>query len=504
MPATEREGFTAPTAPVDTSPSPQPSTESSSSSASTTVKTTPPTSTPTKAFEAPSVPATEREGFTAPTAPIDTSPSPQPSTTVKTTPPTSTPTVVHQKKREDLEGDVIVSYSKMKGRPPLPKSPIDPGEKWLHQDAFQAHANIRSNALPIAMKFLDDIFNPHNCSTEKLKDLEYGVVDMGVGGGFAAHFQLAASDWMRALASSNFSKPILILGKIKGYSTVPACDAYNQEWTCYFKYLSRCQEEMIKIGRRVGIPTFNPKNGMGLIPKQFEYLGMAWWWGVLQRRMFRLRDNILKSVLYEGYKFREELGFPLAPPVGGVHVRHGDKRIDGFAERTLKAELMAIRASPENLATSHNTRGYAVTHEHFMNISFDLYVASDDKIVITEAKNGGFMTSPIGVSQEASSKGVFSTLNGKARGTNHGYNASIEIITDIFYLSHCSTLVGTASSQVYRMAVDMSNASGILEHAVAVDYNSLGRIKGMSAKWGLVVPEDFQKPPDGVGQRRRA
>ena len=33
-------------------------------------------------------------------------------------------------------------------------------------------------------------------------------------------------------------------------------------------------------------------------------------------------------------------------------------------------------------------------------------------------------------------------------------------IKDIYYLSQCSTLVGSASSQVYRMAVDMSYASG--------------------------------------------
>ena len=51
------------------------------------------------------------------------------------------------------------------------------------------------------------------------------------------------------------------------------------------------------------------------------------------------------------------------------------------------------------------------------------------------------------------------------------------------------------------MAVDMSNASGILEHAVAIDYSNLGRIKGMSVKWGLPVPEDFQKPPENIGQR---
>ena len=304
---------------------------------------------------------------------------------------------------------------------------------------------------------------------------------------------------------------------MKGYSTIPACDPYEQDWRCYFKDLSPCQAQLIRDGKKVPTPVHDHKTS--LVPAQFEHLGLAWWWGILQRRMFRLRENVLevmnvlvtsvcrliipcplfflsfflsmiatKAVLHEGAKFREGLGFPLTPPVGGVHVRHGDKRIDGFAYRTLKSELLALKASPENLASINKTRGYAVTHEHFMDISFDLYVASDDKNVIAEARNGGFMTSPIGVSQDASDAGVFSTLSNE-KGSNLGYNATIEIVTDIFYLSHCSTLVGTASSQVYRMAVDMANASGILEYAVAIDHSSLPKIRGMSAKWGLPVPE---------------
>jgi hypothetical protein len=120
-----------------------------------------------------------------------------------------------------------------------------------------------------------------------------------------------------------------------------------------------------------------------------------------------------------------------------------------------------------------------------MNISLDLYIASDDRAVVVEAMNGGFMTSPLGVSQEVAAGGVFSALNSKSHTDSMGFNASLEIITvarffkptfyfinviiksafliiqDIYYLSQCSTLVGTASSQVFRMAVDMSNASGM-------------------------------------------
>lgn len=99
--------------------------------------------------------------------------------------------------------------------------------------------NNRSVAYEQAMIFLDKMMNPRNCT-----GATYAVVEMGIGGGFAAHFQLAASDWMRALVSFNFSIPVLIIGKIKGYSTVSACDKYDQDWRCFFEDLSNCQSEV--------------------------------------------------------------------------------------------------------------------------------------------------------------------------------------------------------------------------------------------------------------------
>jgi hypothetical protein len=72
-----------------------------------------------------------------------------------------------------------------------------------------------------------------------------------------------------------------------------------------------------------------------------------------------------------------------------------------------------------------------------------------------------------------------------------GYNASLEIITDIYFLSHCSTLVGIAASQIFRMSVGMSDARGILSYVAAMDYSQLGKILQMSAKYHLPVPEKF-------------
>ena len=66
-----------------------------------------------------------------------------------------------------------------------------------------------------------------------------------------------------------------------------------------------------------------------------------------------------------------------------------------------------------------------------MNISLDLYIASDDRSVILEAMNGGFMTSPVGISQEVANGGVFSALNSRGHADSMGFNASLEIITVI-------------------------------------------------------------------------
>jgi hypothetical protein len=103
----------------------------------------------------------------------------------------------------------------------------------------------------------------------------------------------------------------------------------------------------LKYGNRVGVP--NHDSAKRLIPREFSKLGLAWWWGVLQQRMFRLRDSVLLQVQNHNSSFRSGLGFPTEGPVGGVHVRHGDKKIDGFSFKTLHSELQVIKSSEDNL-----------------------------------------------------------------------------------------------------------------------------------------------------------
>jgi hypothetical protein len=119
-------------------------------------------------------------------------------------------------------------------------------------------------------------------------------------------------------------------------------------------------------------------------------------------------------------------------------------------------------------------------------------VASDDQEVLHDAHRYGMMiNSEIGVSQLAGQLGVEYHLKEHKEA---GYNASLEVISDIYFLSKCSSLVGMASSQVYRMAVGNSLAEGNLHYTIATDFASLGDIVRLSWWMRLIVPEPFHSP----------
>ena len=99
-----------------------------------------------------------------------------------------------------------------------------------------------------------------------------------------------------------------------------------------------------------------------------------------------------------------------------------------------------------------------------------IFVASDDKQVLATARAKGFLMTRGGVSQETTDQGMAAALQGRP---NMSHNASLEIIADIYFLSRCTTLVGTASSQVFRVAVGISNALGLLQSAIIMDHDQV-------------------------------
>ena len=238
-------------------------------------------------------------------------------------------------------------------------------------------------------------------------------------------------------------------------------------------------------------------------------------------------------------------------PLAGVHVRHGDKSSDGFKHHSLEAEIAAVHKSPECIMNEKIKnvdlktcwiQTNSSTHVNDFSIKpIPVFIASDDPRVLTIAAKAGHLVDEEGVSQQTAHAGMLNTL------VSHpeiGYNASLEIIRDIYFLSRCSTLVGIAASQVFRMAVGISNATHALKYAagafndltilicliqisifdeyffsllfvlfltfifsfiishllhillnncyiLVMDYKQLPRISQMSAKYALPLPENF-------------
>ena len=375
------------------------------------------------------------------------------------------------------------------------------------------------HSLESMLKFLEDMQNPNNCT-----GAEYVVSDMGTGGGFAAHFQLAASQWMRALKLVEFEKPVLIIGQIYRYSGGKECKRAGYDWTCFFEPTSRCQKELLKSGKQVQVNVDSLGLDSKLIPEKFQEVGLWKWWGVVQAYMFhRMKPEVLQYVAQKALlaefpyltTYNEscrhnihDYFLPSAPgPLAGLHVRHGDKNTDGFKHHSLDAELGHISKSSECLKDTNTSTHSSSSSEEGTGGSdykkcivrdstntfrpMPVFVASDDPQVAKTARESGFHMLQVSVSQKTGSSGMFTSLGDHAE---MGYNASLEIIADIYMLSRCSTLVGIASSQIFRMAVDLSKATGRLRYVVAMDYDQLPRMHSLSNKYHLPVPERFHQP----------
>ena len=394
--------------------------------------------------------------------------------------------------------------------------------------------------------FFDAMQAPGNCTPESncsgCEGVEYVWSDMGCGGGFAAHFQLAASLWLRAAAVTEYKTTILIIGQIWKYSEGPECKHVNGDWTCFFEKMAPCQDRLTKVGKQITVDV----NKAGpyderLIPEQFRHVGIAYWWGLVQERMWRMQPHVQKFLADEAARWFPGLTpeslqprYLLQPestlnrslvPIAGMHVRHGDKKSDGFKHQSLEAQLEAVRHSKECLAhtatavsssssssslssssssspssgnegrSAEEDRGEAERARCFTaeGKPLEIYVASDDSSVLTAAAAMGHLVDSDGVSQTTHGKGMLTTL---WNDVSMGYNATLEIIRDITLLSRCSTVVGIAASQVFRMAVGMSNATGTLQGSVfAMDHGQIGRIGAMSNKFHIPLVEHFEKPP---------
>lgn len=472
-------------------------------------------------------------------------------------------------------------------------SPSCPESKVSHMEYLEMH------------EFLDKMLSPDGC--EESVGIEYVWSDMGCGGGFAAHFQLAAAQWLRAAAMTEYKVPVIIKGNILKYSEGEQCKHVNGDWTCFFLPMSTCQDKLLKDGKQIQVDI--NKSGPfddNLIPKQFRHVGIAYWWGLVQERMFRLQPKVLEYVTTEALRIAGDKGVfghknaSLSQgsekthsyernqldwkwhleketthaaggdidtrglsheykSIAGLHVRHGDKHVDGFHHYSLAAHVHAIKGScdcqvskPAKLLRARRRRAMTVgsvergadaavatnasmlvgesilpghragarrvsAMECWSDINkpqggyvIPVFVASDDEKVLAAASRQSFLTALgyTGPGASAASKTISGVggagtdvsttthangmLNTLMASPELGHQASLEIIRDITLLSHCTTIVGVAASQIFRMAVGIATARRRLVHAVALDHKQIPKIKRMSAQYGLPIVEDFR------------
>lgn len=124
-------------------------------------------------------------------------------------------------------------------------------------------------------------------------------------------------------------------------------------------------------------------------------------------------------------------------------------------------------------------------------VPLEIFVASDDPTVLAEAAKQHLWYFAPGVSQSTGQDGMEKVLASASTSSYVAVNATQEIIRDVYYFSQCSTLIGSASSQVFRMAVALANVTGTLQYAAAVDKEQVAEVKKLSDHYGVPFPEDL-------------
>lgn len=152
----------------------------------------------------------------------------------------------------------------------------------------------------------------------------------------------------------------------------------------------------------------------------------------------------------------------------------------------------SLRDSNQTLSTSRQKElqgAFRVLDEEFV-FPLPIFVASDDRSVLEIAKQRGLFTGSEGVSQQVVER--TGMLHSLLKNSSISFNAAKEIVFDLHQLSKCQVLIGSASSQVFRIAVALSNTSRHLIFAKVIDSSSdLERVVFMSQKYHIPFPEHF-------------
>ncbi|RYG97264.1 hypothetical protein EON65_53135 [archaeon] len=162
-----------------------------------------------------------------------------------------------------------------------------------------------SPVLTKALKFIANVQEPFNCSGP------YAIVEIGLWGGFAAQFQMAAASFMRTFAALDYKVPVLFMGHINGYSDGKECVWAANQWTCYFHPTSTCHASLLRHPEQVVSPRSYRDSDVLTVPTEFAAQGLAFWWGAVQTYIFNVRGFVEDFIEQRIQQMNNQRGFIL-------------------------------------------------------------------------------------------------------------------------------------------------------------------------------------------------
>lgn len=190
----------------------------------------------------------------------------------------------------------------------------------------------------------------------------------------------------------------------------------------------------------------------------------------------------------------------------GVHVRLGDKATDGFKPvDSLETYYNAIEFSLQYVyeigskcveGTCTDTVGAHGMREIINKMQMNkilcnqlTVVVSDDNNVLAEAQSAGMKTGIInGKNQQYGVQGIDKTLSDPS--TKNRLDYLLEIVYDVSSLCRAKIIIGSISSQIFRMAVGISNATALLAAGILIDPENMGQTKYLSEYYSVYFPEE--------------
>lgn len=117
-----------------------------------------------------------------------------------------------------------------------------------------------------AEQFIDRFQQNSNCS-----ETLFARVNFGYGGGFASQYQAVVQKWLIAASYFDYQLPIIITGKIRGYTDDERCRKNSYEWTCVFEPISNCAIEDLTPSNE--LPISISWRTTPSVPQQFQKYG---------------------------------------------------------------------------------------------------------------------------------------------------------------------------------------------------------------------------------------